>query len=129
MKAAGLKATAPKPLVLIGLPSADEREMYDLHLRFDGFRTVLALDGPELAEKARTLVPHSIVVGQRLPPGGARVCEILKNDPATATIPTVLIASYEVPRGRADAVLVRPVLPPALSETLKLLIKKVGTEL
>jgi DNA-binding response OmpR family regulator len=128
--AAALKVVPEsKPLVLLGLPTEDEREMYDTHLRFEGFRTVLAFNGDDLAEKARALSPHSIVLGQRLHPGGHEVCAMLKSDEATAGIPTVLIASYQIPRGTADAVLVRPVLPPALSETLKLLIKKAGTRL
>jgi DNA-binding response OmpR family regulator len=117
---------AELPLVLIALPVEDEREMYDAHLQFDGFRTVLALDYAELLDKARRLRPDTIVIGQRLPPGGEQVCSELKADADTASIPTVLIASYSVPKADAEAVLVRPVLPPALSETLRLLVKKSG---
>jgi len=63
------------PLILVGLPLADEREMYAAQLASDGFSTAFAEDTGDLLKQAQALQPHPIVLGQGLrPDGGERVC-------------------------------------------------------
>ena len=112
-----------KPLILLALSYADEQEMYDAQLRFDGFHTVVASDAGDLVAKARALRPHAIVVCQHLAGGGEAACEQLKGDRHTCHIPLILLVSYTTSRIKSpEAVLTRPVLPPVLGDQLNVVI-------
>jgi len=75
----------------------DNAELLDLicfNLKKAGFATGTARDGVEALKKARTLAPDLILLDLMLPElDGFAVCEILRHDPATASIPVMMITA------------------------------------
>lgn len=81
-----------KRKILIVEDEADFLEL--LHLRFkeEGFAIATATNGLDAVKKARTLLPDMILLDVMLPElDGFAVCEILRNDAATASIPIVMV--------------------------------------
>jgi DNA-binding response OmpR family regulator len=75
----------------------DNAELLDLicfNLKKAGFATGTARDGVEALKKARTIAPDLILLDLMLPElDGFAVCEILRHDPATASIPVMMITA------------------------------------
>jgi DNA-binding response OmpR family regulator len=96
----------PHPRVLIVDPDADTLGLYEQAFMMAGFDVVQATDGREALTKALVRPPSLIVMELRLPliDGGA-VCEILRQDRATAGIPILVVTadarSVELERIRA----------------------------
>ena len=75
----------------------DDAEMVDL-LRFNlqkaGFAIATAADGIEALKKVRSLAPDLIVLDLMLPElDGFSVCEILRQDPDTASTPIIMLTA------------------------------------
>ncbi len=75
----------------------DDAEMVDL-LRFNlqeaGFVIATATDGIEALKKVRSLAPDLILLDLMLPElDGLSVCEILRRDPDTASIPIIMLTA------------------------------------
>ena len=75
----------------------DDAEMVDL-LRFNlqeaGFVIATATDGIEALKKVRSLAPDLILLDLMLPElDGFSVCEILRRDPDTASIPIIMLTA------------------------------------
>jgi len=75
----------------------DDTEMVDL-LRFNlqkaGFAIATAADGIEALKKVRSLAPDLILLDLMLPElDGFSVCEILRQDPDTASIPIIMLTA------------------------------------
>ena len=75
----------------------DDTEMVDL-LRFNlqkaGFAIATATDGIEALKKVRSLAPDLILLDLMLPElDGFSVCEILRQDPDTASIPIIMLTA------------------------------------
>ncbi len=75
----------------------DDTEMVDL-LRFNlqkaGFAIATATDGIEALKKVRSLAPDLILLDLMLPElDGFSVCEILRRDPDTASIPIIMVTA------------------------------------
>ena len=75
----------------------DDTEMVDL-LRFNlqkaGFAIATATDGIEALKKVRSLAPDLILLDLMLPElDGFSVCEILRRDPETASIPIIMLTA------------------------------------
>jgi signal transduction histidine kinase len=72
------------------------RAMVD-RLTQEGFAVIKAQDGLEALDRAREELPDAIVLNLLLRRiDGLRVCEILKNNPATTNIPVLLLAGVHV---------------------------------
>ena len=103
--------------MLIAEPHADTRALYAECWRLDGWIITECEDGREAMAHALTSVP-SLVVTELHVPGvdGFALCEILRRDSATASVP-ILVATaegraLEIQRARnagADAALVKPI--------------------
>ncbi len=81
-------------MVLIVDDERDLRTLLDFNLRQAGFETAHAASGAEALARARALKPHVIVLDLNLPDvSGTDVCRLLKADPATQTIPILMLTA------------------------------------
>lgn len=82
----------------------DETELTDLlryHLGRAGHRVTVAGNGWEAIESVRRQPPDLILLDLMLPDlDGFGVCEILRQDPHTATIPVIIISAWASPDTR-----------------------------
>ena len=99
-------------------------ELLELYLEGSGLRVVLARDGAEGLELARALRPRAVILDILLPRlDGWDLLGRLKNDPATAGIPVVIVTMLDE-RGKGLALgavdyLVKPVSREAMLEALE----------
>ena len=75
----------------------DDRDFSDLlsfNLRTAGFSVATATDGIEGLKKARSVHPHLILLDLMLPElNGFAVCEILRKDASTASVPIIMLTA------------------------------------
>src|SRR5215475_8550832 len=75
----------------------DDSELVELlsyQLKTAGFAIGTAVDGIEALKKARTVTPDLILLDLMLPElDGFAVCEILRRDAATASIPIIILTA------------------------------------
>lgn len=73
---------------------ADVVELLKFNLKRAGFAIGTASDGVEALKKACTLSPDLILLDLMMPElDGLAVCEILRRDPVTASIPIVMLTA------------------------------------
>ncbi len=95
-------ATAPGdagvPMPATILTVEDERDVTDLvhfHLTKAGYRVLTASCGREALETVRLIPPDLILLDLMLPDvDGFAICEILRRQAATATIPIVILTAW-----------------------------------
>ena len=81
--------------VLFVEDDASVAQMYRLKLELDGYSVDVAGDGLLALEKARARTPDIIFLDIRLPKlDGLGVLEALREDPATARIPVVILSNW-----------------------------------
>ena len=69
-------------------------ELVEFNVRQAGFDVLTATDGAEALKKARANLPHLILLDLMLPEiDGLEVCKMLRRDPATASIPIVMVTA------------------------------------
>ena len=122
-----LEPTTLEPEAGTVLVIEDDRrsaELLGLYLEGSGLRVVLARDGAEGLELARALRPRAVILDILLPRlDGWDLLGRLKNDPATAGIPVVIVTMLDE-RGKGLALgavdyLVKPVSREAMLEALE----------
>ena len=65
-----------------------------LKLRNAGFRVITAQDGAEALELAQQQKPHLLITDYHMPQlSGLELCQRLKQDPATAHIPAIMLTA------------------------------------
>lgn len=80
--------------ILIVDDEDDLRELLDLNLRREGFRTALAANGAEAIAAARAERPALVVLDLMLPDmSGTEVCRRLRADPGTASVPVIMLTA------------------------------------
>jgi two-component system chemotaxis response regulator CheY len=107
---------------------ADTRTLYALALPIAGCEVVQASDGRDALTQALTETPTLIITELRLPLiGGIELCEIIRRDAATHSVPILVVTSETRPTERdrirnagATAVLVKPTLPNSAMLTVSL---------
>jgi CheY-like chemotaxis protein len=131
----GRTTTAPRPaeakVALLVDRDEDTRQMYAEFLEQCGWEITLAADGREALAKALAQRPSIVVTETRLPiVDGFELCERLKREPATASMPIIVVTADayapDVQRAReagADVVLVKPCLPESLRVHLHQLLE------
>jgi CheY-like chemotaxis protein len=102
-------------------------------LRMHGFTVANAGTGRDAIEFARRLNPHLVLLDVHLPDiDGRKVCQVLKNDRETASIPVMLISSTLGERGEdlyaqgalvCDAYLAEPVDAEDLASAVRRLLR------
>jgi response regulator RpfG family c-di-GMP phosphodiesterase len=97
-------------------------ELLELALSGSGYRTFSALDGDEAISLTEKVRPDVVVLDVRLPKkNGYQVCEALKANPLTESIPVIMISGLVEPSARvqglrcgADDFLTKPFSPKEL---------------
>ena len=106
-------------------PITAELEQY--FLGNEGYDVLVALDGAGALDDAKRVRPDLVIVDVILPGvSGLKVCQALKADPQTASIPVLVFSVLDV-RERAlaagaDAFLLKPLEQPALIELVKTML-------
>src|SRR3974377_1860213 len=78
--------------ILVVEDEHEHRHLICYNLRQAGFSVATAKDGIEALKKARSLLPDLILLDLKLPElDGFSVCETLRHDAATASIPIVML--------------------------------------
>src|SRR5436190_10591973 len=120
----------PKILVVDDEPEAVE--LVEFNLKQAGFSVVSAIDGAEALKKARAVLPGLIVLDLMIPEvDGLEVCKMLRRDPATATIPIIMLTAKAAETDRvlglelgADDYLTKPFSPRELVLRVKKLLER-----
>jgi two-component system cell cycle response regulator DivK len=120
--------------VLIVDPDVDTHELYKTYLQPRGCVVEHAEDGRAALAKALTGAPDVIVTEARVPGiDGVTLCGLLRKDPATRSVPIVLLTGDARPslqdaasRAGATRVLVKPCLPDALWRELQQIHELLG---
>ncbi len=87
-----------RPLVLIAEDNPQAAELVRRNLEHGGFRTEIAVSGPEVLAKARELQPMAITLDILLPElDGWEVLTRLKKDETTSEIPVVIVSIVDSP--------------------------------
>jgi two-component system, OmpR family, response regulator VicR len=88
------------------------RELLAMSLEGGGYRVVQAFHGRHAIDLIARDRPDLVISDVMMPMiGGVELCHTLKSDPATATIPVVLMSAAGLEAGRAapaDAVVAKP---------------------
>lgn len=116
--------------VLVVDDDADWVELLRYNLKKAGFSIGTAFDGIEAVRKARAIHPDVILLDLMLPGlDGFAVCELLRQDKATASIPIVMLTALSGELGRlvgldagANAYLAKPFSPKLLVARLENLL-------
>jgi CheY-like chemotaxis protein len=116
---AARKASVSPQIVLLVDSDEDTRHLYATWLASRGYGVAQAGDGREALAMALTRRPDLIVTELRLTGiDGIDLCELLKRDPDTRTIPIVVVTGEDrVPAARCagvDEILVKPCRPDVL---------------
>jgi two-component system, OmpR family, alkaline phosphatase synthesis response regulator PhoP len=111
----------------------DERDVLDLirfHLTRAGYEVLTATSGREALESIRVRRPDLVLLDLMLPDiDGFAVCEILRREPAKATIPIVIVSAWNTNDSRnlglelgALDYLTKPFSPKVLVERVRSLL-------
>lgn len=112
----------------------DDRELIDLvsfNLKRAGYAIGTASNGVEAIKKARGMAPDLIVLDVMMPElDGFEVCEILRRDAATASIPIIMLTALSGELGRVTALgsgatdfISKPFSPRLLLDRIETLLK------
>jgi two-component system, OmpR family, alkaline phosphatase synthesis response regulator PhoP len=78
--------------ILVVEDEADFLELLRLRFKEEGFAIATATNGIDAVKKARSLTPDLVLLDVMLPElDGFAVCEILRNDSATASVPIIMV--------------------------------------
>lgn len=90
--------TSNQRCILLVDDDADQTEILSHRLGRIGYRTIEANLGIEGLQKARDESPDLIVLDVRLPDlSGFEICQQLADDPATCSIPVIMLSGMERP--------------------------------
>ncbi len=121
-----------KPKILLVDDETDALEVVSYKLRAAGFDPVLAEDGATALTKVRTDKPALVVLDLMLPEiDGLDVCRMLRRDPATTTLPIIMLTAKATETDRivglelgADDYVTKPFSPRELVLRIKKLLER-----
>ena len=122
------------PRVLVVDDSDVIRSLITVNLEMEGFEVSEAVDGQACLDVVHTVAPDAITLDVRMPRvDGFSVIEQLRADPATATIPIIMVTARaqgsDLARGAelgVEAYVTKPFDPIALVETVRSVVRGVG---
>ena len=120
------------PRILIAEGDADTRALYRESLRTLEAEVIDAADGRSALVSALVQRPSILITYTRLPGfDGYHLCDVLRRDGATRTVPILVVTSEsrpsELQRARdagADRVLIKPLSPEALLQEVQQLLRQ-----
>jgi two-component system phosphate regulon response regulator PhoB len=118
--------------ILVVDDEPDAVELISFNLKNAGFEVLTAADGSEALKAARLFAPNLILLDLMLPEiDGLEVCKLLRRDPATTTIPTIILTAKAAEIDRvlglelgADDYVTKPFSPRELVLRVKKLIER-----
>ena len=118
--------------ILVVDDEPDAVELVEFNLRAAGYSVITAEDGAEAIAKARKTLPDLILLDVMLPEiDGMAGCKILKNDPATSSIPIIMLTAKAAEIDRvlglelgADDYVTKPFSPRELILRIKNLLNR-----
>ena len=118
--------------VLVVEDEPDIRNLIVHHLTREGFRCRTASTGPEALARARAVPPDLIVLDLMLPEmDGLEVCRRLRGDPATASLPLIMLTAKADEVDRivglelgADDYLAKPFSPKELVARVRAVLRR-----
>lgn len=121
-----------KQKILVVDDEPEAVELVEFNLKQAGYDVATAADGAEALRKTRSLLPSLIVLDLMLPEmDGLEVCKMLRRDPATTTIPIVMLTAKAAEIDRvlglelgADDYLTKPFSPRELVLRIKKLLAR-----
>jgi len=133
MTAFPMSSPGATPRVLVVDGDADNRELYRDCFTLSGWTVTEAVDGREALVQALITKPWVVVMELRLPLiDGVSLCEILRKDKVTATVPILVVTSETRPsqlaraeRAGANAVLIKPSTPDVVIAETERLVRSV----
>ena len=110
------------PEILVADDEPDMVELLSYYLTLRGYHVVTARNGEEALRRIHALHPDLVILDVKMgDTDGFTVCEMLRSDAATASLPVILLTalSGQIPRvaglsAGADAYLTKPFDPAAL---------------
>jgi DNA-binding response OmpR family regulator len=123
-----------RPLILSVDDEQDVTELVEFHLTRAGFNVMTAANGREALQSVACRRPDLIILDLMLPDiDGFGVCEILRRDPATATIPILLLTAWATDDARTFGLelgaldyLTKPFSPKELTQRVQWLLSLRG---
>jgi len=121
-----------KPKILVVDDEPEAVELVAFNLKGAGYDVSTAGDGAEALNKARRIQPHLVILDVMMPEiDGMEVCKLLRRDPATGTIPIIMLTAKasEVDRVLglelgADDYVVKPFSPRELVLRVKKILER-----
>ncbi|HEY5298590.1 MAG TPA: response regulator transcription factor [Verrucomicrobiae bacterium] len=118
--------------ILIVDDEPDAIELLEFNLKQAGFEVAAAEDGAEALRKAKSYAPNLIVLDVMLPElDGLEVCKLLRRDPATATLPIIMLTAKAAELDRvlglelgADDYITKPFSPRELILRIKKILER-----
>jgi DNA-binding response OmpR family regulator len=99
----GVSASSERVHVLLVEDDAVLATMHRVRLEMDGFRVVVAEDGPAGLRLAVELLPDLVILDYRLPGlDGAGVLRALRADERTRGLPVIVLSAFDDPRLMAE---------------------------
>jgi phosphate regulon transcriptional regulator PhoB len=119
--------------VLIVEDEPDIRDLLAFHLERDGYQVTRATTGPEALRQLRAAPPDLVILDLMLPEmDGLEVCRRLRAEPATATLPVIMLTAKgdEVDRVvglemGADDYVVKPFSPKEMLARVRAVLRRV----
>ena len=121
-----------KPKILVVDDEPDALDLIQYNLKAAGYDVVTADDGEEALKKARTTQPALVILDVMLPEvDGLEVCKALRREPATATVPIIMLTAKAAEIDRvlglelgADDYVTKPFSPRELVLRVKALLRR-----
>ena len=118
--------------VLVVEDEPDIRDLLAFHLERDGYQVTRATTGPEALRQLRAAPPDLVILDLMLPElDGLEVCRRLRADPATATLPVIMLTAKgdEVDRVvglelGADDYVVKPFSPKEMLARVRAVLRR-----
>jgi diguanylate cyclase (GGDEF)-like protein len=123
--------------ILVADDNIEIQELLNFILTEEGHELIIASDGEEALEKAIKENPDLILLDIMLPRmSGYEICEKLKNNPTTASIPIIILTSLTQTKDRitgiklgADEYVCKPFEPYELVARIEALLKRAKTSI
>jgi len=121
--------------ILVVEDDPDQLEVISLSLKAAGFAIGTAANGTDALVKTRSISPDLIILDLMLPGlNGFDVCESLRRDPATASVPIIILTGMRTQFGRfaglesgANDFLLKPFNPDQLVSKVERLLHRFHT--